>query len=163
MSLEGKTICLQNIKRELLEQLGDLRAVTDTMEEEINQLRADFVKARKEKENLEIKMKKLEVILKKIQLYFFFSYFKDEVYCKSETSQPPVPPPPPPKSFLSSLKLTFKKKTKRSVSVPGNMNIIAKQGKKISYHFQNYVLFRTFISVTLTHCPTPQFLTFQDP
>jgi hypothetical protein len=33
------------------------------MEEEINQLRADFVKARKEKENLAIKMKKLEVIL----------------------------------------------------------------------------------------------------
>jgi hypothetical protein len=66
--LEGKTICLQNIKRELLEQLGDVRAVTDSLEEENNQLRADFVKARKEKEDLAIKMKKLEVIFKIIQL-----------------------------------------------------------------------------------------------
>ena len=45
---EGNNICLENIKRELIEQLGDVRAVTDTMEEEINQLRADFVKAKKE-------------------------------------------------------------------------------------------------------------------
>ena len=68
MSLEGKTICLQNIKRELLEQLGDVRAVTNSLEEEINQLRVDLVKARKEKEDLSIKMKKLEVIFKIIQL-----------------------------------------------------------------------------------------------
>ena len=47
-----------------------MRAVTDTMEEEISQLRTNLVKARKEKENLEVKMKNMEVILKIIQLYF---------------------------------------------------------------------------------------------
>ena len=53
-----------------------MRAGADTMEEEINQLRTNLVKARKEKENVEVKMKKLEVILKIIQLYFL-SLFQD--------------------------------------------------------------------------------------
>ena len=57
---------------DLIEQLGDVPPLTNSMEEEINQLRIDLVKAKKENENLEVKMKKLEVILKIIQLYFSF-------------------------------------------------------------------------------------------
>ena len=61
-ALEGMNICLQNIKRELLEQLGDVRAVSDSLEKEIDQMKADFAKTREEKLSLEVKMKKLEVI-----------------------------------------------------------------------------------------------------
>ena len=62
-SLEGKNICLQNIKRELLEQLGDAKATTKSLEEEIRQLNENVVKIKKEKEQMDIKMKKLEVII----------------------------------------------------------------------------------------------------
>ena len=75
-SLEGKNICLQNIKRELLEQLGDARAVTNTMEEEITQLQANLVKSSKEKENVEVKTKELEVILCILNI-IFCSLFQD--------------------------------------------------------------------------------------
>ena len=60
-SLEGKNICLQNIKRELIEQLGDARAATKTLEEEVSQLKEDFLKVKTEKEQLDYKMKNLEV------------------------------------------------------------------------------------------------------
>ena len=60
-SLEGKNICLQNIKRELIEQLGDARAATKTLEEEVSQLREDFLEVKTEKEQLDYKMKNLEV------------------------------------------------------------------------------------------------------
>ena len=60
-SLEGKNICLQNIKRELIEQLGDARAATKTLEEEVSQLREDFLKVKTEKDQLDYKMKNLEV------------------------------------------------------------------------------------------------------
>ena len=62
-SLEGKNICLQNIKRELLEQLGDMRDATDNMEKEISQLRTELSRTRNEKEVLEVKARKFEVFL----------------------------------------------------------------------------------------------------
>ena len=57
-------------------------------------------------------------------------FLKNELYWKAKPAPPPAPPPPPPKSFLSSFKLPFKKKTKRSISMPENMNVITKQGRK---------------------------------
>ena len=39
-----------------------MRAVTESLEEEINQLRSDLNKTREEKHTLEVKMQKLEVI-----------------------------------------------------------------------------------------------------
>ena len=66
-SLEGKNICLQNIKRELLEQLDDAKATTKSLEQEITQLKENVIKIQKEKDHNDCKLKRLEVVI--------FSYF----------------------------------------------------------------------------------------
>jgi len=117
-SLEGKVICLQNIKTELLDQLVEARKAKDNMEMEMGDLHEDIDKIRKEKEMMEKKMQSLE----------------NELYWRADTTKavPPPPPPLPPKSFLSSFKLTFKKKTKRSISLPENMNLLTKPGPVVA-------------------------------
>ena len=68
-SLEGKNICLQNIKRELLEQLDDARTTTKSLEQEITQLKENVIKIQKEKGHNDCKIKRLEVV---IFSYFFY-------------------------------------------------------------------------------------------
>ena len=62
-SLEGKNICLQNIKRELLEQLDDAKATTKSLEQEITQLKENVIKIQKEKDHTDCKLKRLEVVI----------------------------------------------------------------------------------------------------
>ena len=60
-SLEGRSICLQNIKLELLEQLLEARTAHSMLEKEVSHLHSELSKTRQEKENMEITMIKLEV------------------------------------------------------------------------------------------------------
>ena len=48
-SLEGKNICLQNIKMELLAQLVDTRTHKDALEKEVSHLHTEYNKSKQEK------------------------------------------------------------------------------------------------------------------
>ena len=60
-SLEGRSICLQNIKLELLEQLLEARTAHSMLEKKVSHLHSELSKTRQEKENMEITMIKMEV------------------------------------------------------------------------------------------------------
>ena len=59
--LEGRNICLQNIQRELLEQVGERQDYVETLEEEICELKEEYATALNDKKILKEKLSKLEV------------------------------------------------------------------------------------------------------
>ena len=60
--LEGQNICLQNIKRELLEQVGESKEYVESLEEEMNKIKEDYSQALYENNILKERIKSIEVI-----------------------------------------------------------------------------------------------------
>ena len=64
-SLEGQNMCLQNIKRELLDQLGERKEAYTSMEREAKRAKSQLKSCVEENLDLQSKLSALEVFLTK--------------------------------------------------------------------------------------------------
>ena len=59
--LEGQNICLQNIKRELLEQVGESVDYVESLEKQMNEIKDEYSHTLNENNILKQKIKNIEV------------------------------------------------------------------------------------------------------
>ena len=59
--LEGQSICLQNIKRELQEQVGESKNYVESLEEQMNEIKEEYSQALHENNILKQRIKNIEV------------------------------------------------------------------------------------------------------